>query len=179
MNRDSRALSAEEIALFPISFTQTIDIASVRLIRRAHNPFARRKILVRHNKVYWPNCPANFSQESVELQSLLMHELCHIWQYHTARLTALSYLLQPKNWAYKYSFDPAKSFDDYPIEKQADLMQDWYCLNLGAAPQRFAHGSHPPNLLEINAVIPFLWENVLPDGGPDEFPDEESKVSFV
>jgi len=153
----TRALTAEEIALFPPSFTDAIDIGAVRFVDRAHNPFAARKILVRGHKIFWPNCPLDFSQETIGQQALLMHELCHVWQYHTGRLTALRYLTRPKNWVYHYSFDMAKSFDDYPIEKQADLLQDWYRLNMGCAAIRFEDGTQLPSLARINAAVPFTW----------------------
>ena len=165
----SRTLTAKEINLFPPSFIGAIDIASVRLIGHAHNPFAKRKILVRNNDIYWPNYPDDFSQGNLEAQSLLMHELCHVWQYHTGRLTALRYLLKPSNWVYKYSFSPAKTFDAYPIERQADLLQDWYRLNMGALPLRYADGTPPPELSEINRVIPFIWD--LPGAKNDKTND--------
>ena len=153
----SRPLHAREIALFPQSFTQAIDIDAVQFIYRAHNPLTAKKILVRHNKIFWSSCPPDFSAAKLDVQALLMHELCHVWQYHTKRLSALSYLANPKNWAYKYSFDPAKSFDDYPIEKQADLLQDWYRLNMGGKAVRFEAGTQAPSLSQINAIVPFEW----------------------
>jgi len=161
-----RALKPDEIALFPQSFTDAIDIESVRFIFRAHNPLAAKKILVRGNQIFWPNCPLDFTQDSVDKQALLMHELCHVWQYHTRRLTAFRYLTRPKHWTYHYGFDRAKSFDDYPIEKQADLLQDWYLMNMGAPPQRFKRGTQAPSLEQINQTVPFIWPAQKPSGNP-------------
>jgi len=155
----ARKLLPQEIALFPKDFISAINIESVELISRRHNIFAKNKILVRGYKIYWPNCPADFTQETVYRQSVLMHELCHVWQYHTYRLSALGYLLNPKRWLYKYVFDITKHFDDYPTEKQADLMQDWYLANKGCAPENYnSNKCESPTKDHLNHVTPFRWE---------------------
>ena len=154
----TRNLLPQEIALFPKTFTKEINIESVELISQPHNIFARNKILVRGHRIYWPNCPKDFTQETVQTQSILMHELCHVWQYHTYRLTALRYLANPKRWAYKYAFDILKKFDDYPTEKQADLMQDWYLANKGCAPANYDKKKcAPPTKDALNDITPFSW----------------------
>jgi len=162
-----RGLTPEEIALFPKDFKAHIDIARLRLIGRAHNPLARGKILVRGYDIYWKDYPSDFAQEPLSIQSLLMHELCHVWQYATKRLTAWTYLTQPKNWIYGYAFDPNKSFDDYAIETQADLLQDWYYMNHGTPPRRYSRDGIAPNLAQINVVVPFKWD-ISPIDSPEE-----------
>ena len=153
-----RKLSVSEKNLFPESFRAAIEIAKVTLISRAHNPFASGKILTRNNDIYWPDCPADFTMQGLSRQSLLMHELCHVWQYHTGRLSGLGYLTSPSSWSYEYVYDPAKAFDDYPTEKQADLLQDWYRVNNGAAAANYDRAeSVQPSKEQINAVVPFEW----------------------
>ncbi len=153
-----RLLTHSEIALFPKDFTRQFDISSVILINRAHNPLTRKRILVRGNRIYWPHAPFDFTQQSLDIQALLMHELCHVWQYSTGQLTALKYLCNPKNWVYKYALSEAENFVDYPIEKQADLMQDWYRLNTGTYASCFAATQAEPSCEQLNALIPFEWE---------------------
>jgi len=156
---DKRRLLPQEIALFPADFLKQINIEAVQLISQAHNIFAKKKILVRGNKIYWPNCPTDFTKETVHMQSMLMHELCHVWQYNTYRLSALRYLLIPKNWIYGYAFDIVKNFDDYAIEKQADLMQDWYLANKGYSPCRYNEDKCvKPTKGDINKITPFIWK---------------------
>lgn len=155
-----RRLRPSEIDLFPPGFQSAINMERVILIPRAHNPFALNKILVRGYRIYWPDVPHNFAGQPLIRQAVLMHELCHVWQYATGRLTALRYLMRPVNWRYRYSFHPDKSFDDYPIEKQADLLQDWYLMNRGAQPMNFS--GRPPTLEQINAVVPFQWNKMPP-----------------
>jgi len=148
-----RTLTEHELAIIPAGLRAVMDIDKVRLILRAHNIFARHKILVRGYDIYWPEAPTDFTRLDPLLQSVLIHELCHVWQYQTGRLTALRYLMNPFNWRYNYTFDPDKSFDDYPIEKQADLLQDWFLMNKGARPCRYVGDA--PTLEQMNAVIPF------------------------
>ena len=159
----TRGLTPNEIALMPSGFISQIDISKVRLIGRTHNPFAIGKIVARGYDLYWKNYPQDFTQEPLSARSLLVHELCHVWQYATGRLTAWSYLSRPKNWIYGYEFDPRKNFDDYDIEKQADLLQDWHHMNHGGSACRHRQGSFTPSLAQINAAVPFKWDIVLPE----------------
>ena len=153
-----RKLLPAEQNLFPLSFRKAINIGNVTLIYRAHNFFAKGKILTRNDKIYWPNCPDDFTKTHHNLQALLMHELCHVWQYHTGRLSAVGYVINPRRWSYEYNFDIKKKFDDYPTEKQADLLQDWYLLNTGKAAENFNDKKSPaPTKEQINKVVPFQW----------------------
>ena len=162
-----RKLLPAEQNLFPLSFRKAINIGNLTLIYSAHNifvsgkipfpPFKDAKILARPNRIYWPNCPDDFTKASIVNQSTLMHELCHIWQYHTGRLSTVGYATRPKGWFYKYHFDPKKKFDDYPTEKQADLLQDWYLLNKGKKATNFQQRTSPPTKDQINKIVPFQW----------------------
>jgi len=157
-NVPRRALSPREISLFPNGFTAQLDMSRVRLIDRTHNPFAIGKIVARGYDLYWKDYPEDFTQQSLPVQALLMHELCHVWQYATGRLTAWRYLTRPKNWIYGYEFEACNSFDDYATERQADLLQDWYVVNLGGTPYRHRRGCRVPTQAQINSLVPFEWD---------------------
>jgi hypothetical protein len=150
----SRYLTPTEIALFPDDFTRQFECARVRLINRPHNPLARGKILVRGYDIYWANYPEDFTRCALPLQALLVHELCHVWQYATGRLSAFRYLTRPRNWVYGYDIRRG-AFDAHPIEQQADLLQDWFTVNAGGPPSRYAKQTPHPSREEINAVVPF------------------------
>lgn len=153
-----RHLTEAEIRALPTGFTNQFDIQSVTLIDRAHNPFARNKILCRGPRIYWPNHPRDFTLETLTIQSLLIHELCHVWQYETGRLTAARYLLDPRNWVYSYAVMENADFDDYPTEKQADLLQDWFLVNSSSIPLRHSHSDGKvPSKTWLNKVVPFEW----------------------
>lgn len=154
----SRHLTEREINALPADFTRRFDIQSVELINRTHNPFARNKIVCRGPRLYWPNHPRDFTREPLIIQSLLVHELCHVWQYETGRLTAFRYLINPRNWRYSYEVEPNPDFDDFPTEKQADLLQDWFLMNSGVAPLRFSQKSSSPTRDWLNKVVPFNWD---------------------
>lgn len=153
----SRNLTETEITLIPAGFAKAFDIQSVELIDRPHNPFAKSKILCRGSKLYWPDHPDSFTRETLIIQSLLVHELCHVWQYETGRLSAFRYLINPRNWSYSYTMKPEVNFDDYPTEKQADLLQDWFLVNRNASPFRFNRGGPHPTKKWLNDIVPFDW----------------------
>ena len=157
MTAKRRHLSDHEINTLPTGFTQAFDIREVELIDRPHNPFAKNKILCRGQRLYWQNHPKDFTREPLIIQSLLVHELCHVWQYETGRLSALRYLIDPRNWIYAYSVRAGAKFDDYPTEKQADLLQDWYLVNSGAKPIRYTPKGDLPTKDWLNGIVPFAW----------------------
>lgn len=153
-----RHLSAHEIALIPQSFASQIDIHAVRLIDRAHNPLAAGRIVCRGNDIYWKAYPKDFSLCSIGIQALLIHELCHVWQYSHGKLTALRYLCNPRAWKYGYEFSSLKCFAEYPTEQQADLLQDWYAVHCGLRPSRYCRMASPPSTAQIKAVVPFTFD---------------------
>jgi len=155
MSAKTRTLTEREIAALPQGFVSAFDAASVLFLDRTHNPLARNKIVCRGNKLYWPNHPQDFTRMPLIIQSLLVHELCHVWQYETGRLTALRYLTDPRNWVYSYRMRPGAKFDDYPTEKQADLLQDWFLVNRGEDPIRFDDKGPLPTKDWLNNIVPF------------------------
>ena len=157
MTTQRRHLSAHEMRSLPSGFTQSFDIRAVELIDRRHNPFAQNKILCRGPCLYWQNYPADFTRKPLIIQSLLVHELCHVWQYETGRLSAFSYLIDPRNWIYNYVVKAETKFDDYPTEKQADLLQDWFLVNSGAKALRYSPKGGTPTKNWLNSVVPFQW----------------------
>ena len=145
-----RGLSNGEVASLPEAFREALPIADICLVARAHNPLALRKILVRGRRIYWPDTPDDLSRNSRTL-SLLFHELAHVWQYETGRLTAVSYLTDRANWQYRYK--PGGEFDAYGTEAQADLIEDWCRLESGLPPHRF--DGEPPDPDWLSGVVPF------------------------
>jgi len=160
--KNARGLNSAEIFLIPASFRTAIDVAKVRLINHHQNVFAKNKIMTRCNNIWWPDCPADFTKikpiyDMFYFQSVLIHELCHVWQYKTGRLSLGKYITNPARWKYRYKFDPKKTFDDYPTEKQADFFQDWWFLNKGQPAANAKEMTLPPTKAEINKVVPFQW----------------------
>ena len=160
--KNARALNSAEIFLIPASFQAAIDVSKIRLIKHHHNVFVKNKIMTRNYDIWWPDCPEDFTKIiSINLmrdsQAKLMHELCHVWQYKTGRLSIGKYITNPSRWTYRYGFSPDKSFDDYPTEKQADFFEDWWRLNMGYPADNNKVGTQPPSKKAINKTIPFKW----------------------
>ena len=153
-----RPLTPSERALVPEAFARVLPLDSVRIILRAHNPYARRKVLVRGRRIFWPGASADVSREGAGLQTLLVHELAHVWQYETGRLTAFSYLTDPRNWQYGYR-DGAE-FESLGVEAQADLVADWWRVCRGLPPLR--HIGQPPTREWLESAIPFGRPPSLP-----------------
>ena len=157
MTVNSRHITADEISSLPIGFTEAFNIKAVKFIDATHNPFAKHKIVCRGPRIYWQNHPSDFVRETMLIRSLLVHELCHVWQYETGRLNAFRYLIDPRNWSYSYRVRTDANFDDYPTEKQADLLQDWFLVNSGGRPIRFEANTSKPTHDWLNKVVPFDW----------------------
>ena len=147
----SRALTQGERALVPAGFARELPLGAVRIVSRAHNPFARGRVLVRGRRIFWPGAPEDVSEERAGLQTLLVHELAHVWQYETGRLTALRYLADPRNWRYGYRVGEA--FEGLGTEAQADLIADWWRVRRGLSPMR--HIGDPPTREWLEAAMPF------------------------
>ena len=158
MTSRRRHLTCAETGSLPADFTRAFRIRDVQLIDRAHNLFAKNKIVCRGPRLFWQDYPDDFTRVPLLIQSLLVHELCHVWQYETGRLTAFRYLVDPRNWIYAYDVRENAKFDDYPTEKQADLLQDWFLVNSGSPPLRFAPSYRgAPDKDWLNSVVPFAW----------------------
>ena len=72
------------------------------------------------NRLDWK---ADFSQESLELQSWLIHEMTHVWQVQQGISVIKKALFDRR---YKYVIKIGKSFLNYGIEQQAQMMQDYF-----------------------------------------------------
>ena len=152
---ERRGLTTDEINLVPLSLRRSIDIGRVQLIDRSHNPFAANKILTRNNKIYWPDVPDDFTVESIARQAVLIHELCHVWQYKKGHLSLWSYISKPGNWRYGYVFDETKAFTDYRIEEMADIAQDWYLELKGRRATNYKKTGPKPTRQQLIAMVSF------------------------
>lgn len=53
----------------------------------------------------------------------LVHEMTHVWQYHNARTR---YGVWASSVAGTYDFTPGKAWDDYDVEQQASIVEQWF-----------------------------------------------------
>ena len=135
-----RPLTLSERGLLPSALAADVDFEAVRVLRAAHNPFARlmRISVVRGDRIFWPDAP----EEAVALwqRAHLAHELVHVWQYQVLGLSGVEILLHRR---YRYELTPGKPFRRFGLEQQAAIVEDGVRVAGGAAP-RWTTTRHPP-----------------------------------
>lgn len=159
--RPERHLKAREASALPVGLIAALAARPVRLIDGAH-PLSwwarwigrRGLIVVRGDKIFWPDLPADLTGNPAQL-ALLAHELTHVWQYRNG-LTLWRYLLRERG-RYRYHLGPLKPFGDYGYEQQAAMVEDAVRLMHGLKP-RYNLGARLSDLTEL---IPFME---TPDG---------------
>jgi hypothetical protein len=119
----SRELTLGERLLAQSVFGQALDLDSVRL----HNSrlIIKNYALSPNGSVYFNpiNWSEDFSQCSLEIQSWLIHELVHVWQIQQGVKIIRRTVLDRR---YQYVLKAGKSFFQYGIEQQAQLVQDYF-----------------------------------------------------
>lgn len=124
-----RALTSNERMLLPPPLAAGVDFSAVRIVPRAHNPYAAlmRISVVRGSRLFWPGAPAE-AQTAAE-RAHLAHELVHVWQYQALRRSGLELLLSR---VYRYRLDAERPFRSYGHEQQAAIVEDYVRLCDGA-----------------------------------------------
>ncbi len=132
-------MTPAEQKVLPPPLAAGVDFSAVRILGRAHNPYAAlmRISVVRGGRIFWPGAPAE--ARSLPERAHLAHELVHVWQYQALRRSGLELLLSR---AYRYRLDPARAFRDYGFEQQAAIVEDYVRLCDGAG-CRWAQTSAP------------------------------------
>lgn len=172
-----RKLTPDEIEAAHSIFGESINYDSVRFI---HRPHALMKLFTDaiapngHVYIYAPDAWAeDYTKSTKRHRRGYMHEMTHIWQHQQGvNLFAkglASTLANIFNFekAYHYSFDNDRAFEDYEIEQQAQIIQDY-------SDNRMKLVEDPKNKAPL-CPITALYENVLvktfPQIKPLCFPD--------
>ena len=73
----------------------------------------------------------DFSKERLSLQGLFIHEMTHVWQAQKGGRFYLPLLRHP---FCRYGFDlkPGKSFENYGLEQQAEIVRYAFLAHSGA-----------------------------------------------
>ena len=111
-------------------------------------------ILTRGDLVFWPRAPADLS--GTRMVAVLQHELQHVLDYATGRLTAWRYLGHPRHWS--YAIDPAwmGDFDSLGAEQRAVLAERLWLAEAGLRP--------PAEIARLRSIIPWA-RDVRTSGG--------------
>jgi hypothetical protein len=165
-----RPLTEAECAQVSPGLMEALGRAGVApwIIRRAH-PGARvaalwrgaTPILARPGRIFWPGAPEDLAGAGDRALAILQHELQHVLDYATGELSAARYLLNPKNWRYRYELRPGARWRDFGAEQRASIAEHWWLLERGRADlvARDLHGP-PPGLDLYRRVIPWAEERL-------------------
>jgi hypothetical protein len=70
--------------------------------------------------------------------ALFIHEMTHVWQYHHGYRVIL-----PSLWANTlgagYKYQPGDPWDDYNVEQQAQIVEDWHLHGQSPTDPRFVY----------------------------------------
>ena len=135
-----RPLSTEETTMARRIFGATIDYQKVMIAARRIKPFQPKSGgLCTGNtiNISGPAYQENYGcLKHSSLEAFYIHEMTHIWQFQRSpgyfgKKLAKELMLHHFNYmakAYRYTLDEGKNFDDYGLEQQACIIQDYYAL---------------------------------------------------
>lgn len=121
-----RTLTVGECALARSVFGESLDLTTIRLC--SSRLILKNYAMSPNGSVYFhpDDLVDDFSLLSLELQSWLIHELTHVWQVQRGMKVVRRALL---NRRYRYVLKDGKTFLQYGIEQQAQMVQDWFLRN--------------------------------------------------
>ncbi len=133
--RDARPLTPGEVELARSIFGDAIDYARVRLVRGRWWPFQPKGIVMAptgniHFHPASDKWSDDFSREPLAAQGLFIHEMTHVWQTQKRGRFYLPLMRHPF-CRYAYAFDPARPFDRYGLEQQAEIVRHAFLAERG------------------------------------------------
>jgi len=133
--RGSRPLTPGEVDLARSIFGDAIDYARVRLVRRRWWWFQPKGVVMAPtgNIHFHPASDLwsdDFTFEPLAKQGLFIHEMTHVWQAQTRGRFYLPLMRHPF-CRYAYELDPARPFDRYGLEQQAEIVRHAFLATHG------------------------------------------------
>ena len=135
-----RPLTGGERALASEAFEDAIDLAAVRLHRRAWWRLQPRNVAMAPDGDIWfhPDGPLwreDFATAPLSLQALFVHEMTHVWQAQRGGRWFLPLIRHPF-CRYRYTLVPGRPFLHYGVEQQAEIVKDaWLWRRAGCPPR--------------------------------------------
>lgn len=133
--KNARPLTAGEVELARSMFGDAIDYDKVRLVRGKWWPLQPRGIVMAptgnvHFHPADPRWSDDFSQATLAMQGLLIHELTHVWQTQTRGRYYLPLMRHPF-CRYAYELVPGRAFNRYGLEQQAEIVRHAFLARRG------------------------------------------------
>ena len=111
-------------------------------------------ILARGDTIFWPGSPDELFGTAI---ATLQHELQHVLDYRTGRLSAARYLIDPREWVYDVAIDRTAAFDRLGAEQRATLAEHLWLAENGYRPAF--------EIAALRAVIPWAAQTGSPAVG--------------
>ncbi|CAG69610.1 MULTISPECIES: hypothetical protein [Acinetobacter] len=140
-----RSLTVGEIRLAHAIFADHLDLKSICIY--AHRLIIKHYAISPNGHIYFniADWCDDFSTQSIEKQSWLIHELVHVWQYQQGIKLIRKGIFERK---YQYVLQQGKQFLHYGIEQQAQMVQDY-----------FLKKHYRQDCDDLAACIPFVSRN--------------------
>jgi hypothetical protein len=149
--RSGRPLTTAEMDLCRSVFSDVIDYQAIRIFNRKWWPFQPKRVTMAPDGNIWFHPRSglfrdDYSETDLNLQGLFIHEMVHVWQHQQGVFLPLA---RHPFCRYDYTLTPGKSFDDYGIEQQAEIVRHDFLLKQGA---RLKNGFQPEQFV---GLVPF------------------------
>ncbi|WP_417621911.1 vgr related protein [Parasphingorhabdus sp.] len=129
-----RALTQSEISLCLPVFGEVIDYGAVTVFNRKWWLFQSPRVTMAPDGNLWFHPESNlfcddFCGSSRNVQALFIHEMVHVWQHQQGVFLPLA---RHPFCRYDYQLTPGKSFAEFGIEQQAEIVSHYFLLKNGA-----------------------------------------------
>lgn len=136
----------------PVIVPRAAWLAKLAWLWRGHVP-----ILTRGRRIYWPDARDDFSS-APKAMAVLQHELQHVLDFSTGRLSALGYVLNPRNWTYRLPSPDLWDWRRLGAEQRAVLAEKLWRAEQGLGEE----------LEACRSVIPWAGDCEPPPGSLDQ-----------
>ena len=129
-----RALTHSEIELCRSIFGQAIDYDRVNVFNRKWWLFQHPRVTMAPDGNLWFHPKGNLFSDDFcgsprNVQALFVHEMVHVWQHQQGVFLPLA---RHPFCRYDYRLQAGKSFAEYGIEQQAEIVSHYFLLKSGA-----------------------------------------------
>jgi hypothetical protein len=145
----TRPLTIGETRLLGSVFSKTIPYGKVKVHNyKAYFFQPDDTAMTPDGEMYFPaaHYKADFSTEGLSDRAWFVHEGAHLYQYYYLRWSVRLRGIFDRR--YNYTLDPMKKFQDYGLEEQGDIAEDYYLLKQGGKISR------PYKLSDYTAILP-------------------------
>jgi len=122
----TRALSGTELEFLKPLYQESVQLDQVRIKTGGPLTWVYPGITL-GNTISFPK--GSYDQNNQKDQALLVHEVCHVWQYQHFGLgyipRSVWELISQKD-TYVVHYDEAKSFRNYDVEEQCEIVAEYF-----------------------------------------------------